>query len=518
LRLTGTDTPVARERRILVKQRNELILMPAQQRALKSLIKALPAGDVFVLKAASGAGRTTVLRELHATVGGVFVGIGAIMHSLEGRDPLSVEEAFLTTIESALDGPDLVIVDDLHLVSNVVNRHNAARSLLLDAALTAIMGDAAAWGKKLVFGVEDEAPWPVRRRAYTWEIRSLAVEDFACICRALLPTAMAERLDYAQIHRFAPKLTAQQLKNACRWLSRKERVDTARFIEYLRRRQLASNVALEEVQKVNWRDLKGVDGVIRELEAKIALPFENDALTAELKLKPKRGVLLAGPPGTGKTTIGRALAHRLKSRFFLIDGTMVSGSYDFQEEVEKIFEAAKRNAPSVVFIDDADVIFENDGDRGLYRYLLTVLDGLESESAARVCVMMTAMNAGALPAALLRSGRVELWLETRLPDAPARASILENLLAGLPEPLGKPDLNLLAEWSHGLTGADLKNVVEDGKLLYAGDLTTRGTVRPAEAYYLEAIETVRENRRNYARSKPPKLTESVQFGFCGPAA
>jgi transitional endoplasmic reticulum ATPase len=501
-----------------VNSTNELILMPAQERALKSLMKALPAGGIFVLKAAAGAGRTTVLNELHRAAGGIFVGIREVMHSLEGRDPLSVEEAFLATVERALDGHDLVIVDDLHLVSNVVNRYNAARSHLLDAALTAIMGEAAAWDKKLVFGVEDQAPWPVRRRAYTWEIRDLAVEDLAFICRALLPPAIAEGLDCAQIHRFAPKLTAQQLNNACRWLARKESVDTARFIEYLRSRQLASNVALEEVQKVDWKDLKGVDGVIRELEAKIALPFENDALTAELKLKPKRGVLLAGPPGTGKTTIGRALAHRLKSRFFLIDGTIVSGSCDFQEEVEKIFEAAKRNAPSVVFIDDADVIFENDGDRGFYRYLLTVLDGLESESAARVCVMMTAMDAGALPAALLRSGRVELWLETRLPDALARASILENLLAGLPEPIGKPDLNLLAEWSHGLTGADLKNVVEDGKLLYAGDRAVRGAVRPAEAYYLEAIETVRENRRNYARSKPPRLTESVQFGFCGPAA
>ncbi len=495
--------------------KTNVILLPAQLRALNKLTEALPAGDVFVLKSAAGAGRTTVLRELHRGSGGVFVGIRDIMHSLEGRDPLAIEEAFLSTMERALDGNEVIVVDDLHLVSAVVNRFHSARQMLLDAALTSLMGDASAWGKKLVFGVEDEAPWSVRRRAYTFEIRDLAVEDFACICRALLPAAMAEALDYAQIHRAAPKLTAQQLKNACRWLAQKEGVDTPQFIQYLRDHQLVSNVELDEVQKVDWSDLKGVDSVVRELEAKIALPFENDELTTELKLKPKRGVLLAGPPGTGKTTIGRALAHRLKSRFFLIDGTMVAGSCDFHDDVQKVFEAAKRNAPSVVFIDDADVIFENDGDRGLYRYLLTVLDGLESESSGRVCVMMTAMNAGALPAAMLRSGRVELWLETTLPDAPARASILESLLAGLPEPIGKPDLSRLAEWSHGLTGADLKNVVEDGKLLYAGDRASGGALRSADAYYLEAIETVRENRRNYVRSKPPRLTESVQYGFCG---
>jgi transitional endoplasmic reticulum ATPase len=243
------------------------------------------------------------------------------------------------------------------------------------------------------------------------------------------------------------------------------------------------------------------------------LPFENDALSAELRLKPKRGVLLAGPPGTGKTTIGRALAHRLKSKFFLIDGTMVAGSSDFYEDVGKVFEAAKRNAPSVVFIDDADVIFEGDGDRGFYRYLLTILDGLESASAERVCIMMTAMNAGSLPAAMVRSGRVELWLETRLRDTDARAAILRAMLAGLPAPIGAADSGRLAGASHGLTGADLKNIVEDGKLLYAHDRVSGAAMRAAEEYFLDAIETVRANRRSYARSKPPRLTETVKIGF-----
>jgi SpoVK/Ycf46/Vps4 family AAA+-type ATPase len=164
---------------------------------------------------------------------------------------------------------------------------------------------------------------------------------------------------------------------------------------------LAGNVHLDEVQPVRWSDLKGVDDVIRALEAKIALPFENDALAAGPRLKPKRGVLIAGPPGSGKTTIGRALAHRLKSKFFLMDGTVVAGSCDFFDEVKEIFERARRNAPSVVFIDDTDVIFDGNANPGFYRYLLTVLDSIESASNERVCVMMTAMNPAALPPAIL---------------------------------------------------------------------------------------------------------------------
>ncbi len=386
-----------------------------------------------------------------------------------------------------------------------------ARSFLLDAALTGILADAGVLGCKLVFAVEEEAPWPVQRRAYLAAIAEFTAADYKCICRAYLTEGAA--LDYQRIHRFSPCLTAHQLKNAAVWLARTPELDTTAFTGYLRSQDMTSNVEIQEVPKVDWKDLKGVDDVIRALEAKIALPFENDALAAELGLKPKRGVLLAGPPGTGKTTIGRALAHRLKGKFFLIDGTVVAGTGDFYCQVRSVFEAARRNAPSVIFIDDTDVIFEGDGDPGLYRYLLTMLDGLESASAGRVCVMMTAMNPGALPAAMLRSGRVELWLETRLPDAGARAQILRERLAAAPGAIGAADALPLAAATNGLTGADLNAVVEDAKLLFAHDVSCRIVPRAAEAYFHDAIAELRANRRNYARSKPTRFADAPKNGF-----
>ena len=260
---------------------------------------------------------------------------------------------------------------------------------------------------------------------------------------------------------------------------------------------------------------KGFDDIIQALEAKIALPFENHALAAELQLKPKRGVLLAGPPGTGKTTIGRALAARLKSKFFLIDGTVIAGTYNFYNRVQKIFEAAKRNAPSVVFIDDGDLIFENSDGKGFYRYLLTMLDGLESASAERVCVIITAMEPHSLPPAILRSGRIELWLETRLPDAAARAAILSGRLSNVPAPLSQADIGAIADASHGLTGADLRAVVEDGKLLFAHDKASGVAPRAVDEYFLEAIATVRANRRNYTRRRPAQFMEAREYGFTG---
>merc|ERR1719183_93486 len=118
--------------------------------------------------------------------------------------------------------------------------------------------------------------------------------------------------------------------------------------------------------------------------------MEQPELASKLGLAPKRGVLIHGPPGTGKTTVGRWLAHRLKGKFFLVREMMVHA------DIIKVFAAAKAAAPSVVFIDDADIIIGGwrpiDGGRGsdIFRFLLGHMDGITSrgeKEAGDVIVM-----------------------------------------------------------------------------------------------------------------------------------
>ncbi|HJU75362.1 MAG TPA: ATP-binding protein, partial [Gemmatimonadaceae bacterium] len=405
-------------------------------------------------------------------------------------------------LADALEKNDVVIVDDFQLIAIVsCCSHAYPRLNLMAAALVPLAAMAEDVGKTLVFATEHVPIAGLYQRFPTAHIAEFTVDDFNALCAHYLGAARAHTLDMRRIHRFAPKLNARQLRKSCEALREDAKLDTERFVDYLREHHMASNVDLGEVQAVNLQDLKGLDDVLDALEANVILPLENSQVADELQLKPKRGVLLAGPPGTGKTTIGRALAHRLKSKFFLIDGTVISGTPEFYPRIHRIFEAAKQNAPGIIFIDDSDVIFESGHDTGLYRFLLTMLDGLESASAGRICLMMTAMDVANLPPALVRSGRIELWLETRLPDPTARAAILVDLCAGLPKAIGQVDIDALATASEGLSGADLKRVVEDGKLLFAYERVKKSGTRPPTEFFVRAVETVRRNKEHYAAAE-----------------
>lgn len=322
--LSPAETPASKQ-----------ILTPAQQEAAEGLSTAMTRGNLLVLQGDIGLGKTTVLKHVQANAGGVLLGMLEFMQTLEAREPFAVEEAWLRLMEVSLANYDIVFLDDMHLISKVVEGYSYPRQSLLDVAITAVL-ELAGSSKKLVFAVEEDISESISRRAETCKIGDCEPQDYQSICSAYLGIT-ADSLDYERIHRFAPGLTAHQLKTACACMRGATNFDTDGFIEYLVSHNLSSNVQIKEVEAVDWNDLKGVDDVIRALEAKIAFPLEDHRVAAEFQLKPKRGVLLAGPPGTGKTTIGRALAHRLKSKFFLIDGTVIAGTNNFYCEIKQIF-------------------------------------------------------------------------------------------------------------------------------------------------------------------------------------
>lgn len=484
-------------------------LTPVQQNAFKSLCHAMSINPVAVLRGQEGSGKTTVLQELQRGLGARLLTLKDLLDAMRSQHPLAFEETFEQIVMEALGQSECVIIDDVDVLQNVVagGCRSYPRSDGLEAPAITLCRYAAETGRKLVFG--GGAPQAVRSRAYQFRIKNFALIDCEQLIRVYLPPAHVERLNIEKVHRYAPGLDGHQIRNACRWLADEAALDTERFIEYLRTQGMTSNVQLSEVRQVRLQDLQGIDDVVDSLETHIVFPLENDEMCTLYGLKPKRGVLLLGPPGTGKTTIGRALAHRLKSKFFLIDGTFIAGTDHFYYRVDRVFDEAQSNAPAIIFIDDCDAIFQSGRELGLYRYLLTKLDGLESQSMGRVCVMFTAMNLADLPPALVRSGRIELWLETKLPDARARHSILTRHLHGLPQELADVDVPQLVEETDGFTGADLGPVIDDGKNLLAYDKVQQREPQPPTSYFLTAIRAIRSNRKRYALATNPATAESA---------
>ena len=474
-------------------------LSPAHQIAFDQLMHVLPLFPVVGVAAGSGAGKTTILRKMQGRTGGSWISVLELIQALRTRHPLSIEETFEELIATALKTSDHVYVDDISLLSMVVQGGCGGypRPNFLASAFESLTRLAETHKKKLIYASLYQL-YDLSKKGYLGYIPAFTATDYEYFSRAYLGAELAARLDHKKIFRYARSLQGYDLKAVALIVRNDAQLDTERYIEALRTFGLTSNVNLGDVQPVTLANLKGVDDVVRSLEANVIVPLEQVELADELKLRAKRGVLLVGPPGTGKTTVGRALAHRLKSKFFLIDGTCISGTSDFYYRIQRVFDEAKHNAPSIIFVDDSDAIFESGEELGLYRYLLTMLDGLESESVGQVCVMMTAMDVGHLPPALIRSGRVELWLEMRLPDEAARASILEQIFEAQPAPFAAVNISQLVDATPGFTGADLKRLVDDGKNLLAYDSVQGIPLQPVTEYFLRAVATVSENKQRYA--------------------
>jgi ABC-type lipoprotein export system ATPase subunit len=140
----------------------ETALCPVQQQAFDTLMDSLPAGSVFAVWGDPGSGKSTVLREAHRALGGRLVTIAEWLDLVRGGHPLALEEAFERLLYGALSQSDVVLVDDLHLVTSVTlpcgYLSGYPRRELLKAPLSTLAAYAAETNKKLIFATEGSPP------------------------------------------------------------------------------------------------------------------------------------------------------------------------------------------------------------------------------------------------------------------------------------------------------------------------------------------------------------------------
>lgn len=474
----------------------ELALTPSQQAFFSQLEAAVGNVSTVALTGPAGSGRSTLIAHLAARNHGKIIDLSSIAEALVGCSPSRTDELIGQCVLEALRRYDLVIIDDYE---RVVGQKTSEREDFMRKIIAPHLFDSAAKrGKTLVLaGNAGPDVWwmPVAElfgdRATHLTVPAFSSDDYAAIATSILGAERLANVEFRVLHKHASMLDGYQLRLLCQLVANERELTTDTFAACLQEWILCTNLDLSEVEALSFDSLPGAEHIAEALETHVVLPFENRELATEMGLKPKRGVLLYGPPGTGKTSIGRALAHRMKGKFFMIDGTFISEPPTiFFSSVQAVVAEAKANAPSVLFIDDADVLFGIEHIGGLSRYLLSLLDGLESESASNVCVVMTAMDVRRVPEALLRSGRVELWLETRPPESDVRARILRRWMSDELPGHESVDFQRLAAMTEGFTPADLRRIAGDAKLLYAADVVAKAPLKNATTYLAAAIEEI----------------------------
>jgi transitional endoplasmic reticulum ATPase len=214
--------------------------------------------------------------------------------------------------------------------------------------------------------------------------------------------------------------------------------------------------------KVSYEDIGGLGTQIQRIREMIELPLRYPEVFERLGIDAPKGVLLYGPPGSGKTLIARAVANETDAYFTHISGPEVMGKFYGESEarLRSVFEDAQAHAPAIIFIDEIDAIApkreemggEKQVERRVVAQLLALLDGLEARG--QIIVMGATNIPNVLDPALRRPGRFDREISIPIPDKNGRLQILEIHTRGMP--LSKDvSLERLAEITHGFVGADL---------------------------------------------------------------
>src|SRR6266516_3770143 len=421
-----------------------------------------------------------------------------IVNSVYGKNEALLRDVFQ---EAQRRAPSIIFIDELDALAAKRETSGELERRIVGQLLT-LMDGMASRGQVVVIGATNQPNSldPALRRPGRFDREiGLRVPDVRARTEILRihskDAALANDIDFARLAQLTPGFVGADLEALCREAAMIALRRVLPHIDYQRGyipyetlvnlnitmadfqaalREIEPSTTREvyvEVSETSWDDIGGLESVKETLTEGVEWPLRYPEIYANAKVEAPRGVLLAGPPGSGKTLIARALANQCEASFISIKGPELLSKWVGEPEkgVREIFRRAKQAAPCIVLFDELDSMAPrrgggNDGNGGdrVIAQLLTEMDGIEGREG--VIVLAATNRPELIDPALLRPGRFDLIVELQQPDVEGRRAIFAVHLRDRPL---APDVTAeeLARLTPGRSGADIEAICRRASLL-----------------------------------------------------
>ncbi|KAF2343298.1 ATPase AAA-type core, partial [Trinorchestia longiramus] len=284
--------------------------------------------------------------------------------------------------------------------------------------------------------------------------------------------------------------------------SAKQKESKANIDDYILER--IKNEILESKLEISWDDIAGLDNAKKNIKEAIVWPMLRPDIFKGLRGPPK-GLLLFGPPGTGKTMIGKCVASQCDATFFSISASSLTSKWvgEGEKMVRSLFYLARQRQPSVIFIDEIDSLLsqrtenENDGMRRIKTEFLVQFDGANTNENDRILVIGATNRPQEIDEAARRRMVKRIYIP--LPEKKARAEIIKRLMQQYQNKLSGYDIDEIADLCDGYSGSDMFHLCREASMepiREIGDImkVSSESTRPIEKKdFINAFKQIRKS-------------------------